>query len=241
MENIPEVVLPQYEIKIPSSGKELLVRPFTVKEEKILLMANESKSVTEVVRAVKDTIKRCIVSGTFDVDKAPYFDVDYILVFLRARSIGEQTKLTYRCRNRKEGQECGGTFQVKFDLGKYEIRNLPENLLYSLDSKTKVKLKFPSYSVIKAWTDSGTSLEKRTMVLSHCVDYIQVEHQKFTTKEFTPQQFMGWFDTLSLEKFQKLDGFLDSLPNVVFREPGVCSKCGGNHNIEVSDFLDFFL
>ena len=85
---LPKIDVPTYEIEIPSSKEKIKVRPFTVKEEKLLLMAMESKDVNEIVNTVKQIISNCIINGKVDVDKIPFFDIDFLFIFLRAKSIG---------------------------------------------------------------------------------------------------------------------------------------------------------
>ena len=102
---LPKIDLPTYTVNLPSDNRELKVRPFTVKEEKLLLMAAESGKSADVIDTVKQVINNCIVKGSFDVDKAPFFDVDFLFIFLRAKSIGEVVEVNLTCRSEEHTSE----------------------------------------------------------------------------------------------------------------------------------------
>mgnify|MGYP003346924933 CR=1 FL=1 len=109
---LPKIDVPTYEYKIPSSGKTIKVRPFSVKEEKLLLMAAESDKYDEVVATVKQVINNCIIDGEFNVDKAPFFDIDFMFIFLRGKSIGELIDIKMTCHNVVKKKTCGNIFQI---------------------------------------------------------------------------------------------------------------------------------
>ena len=110
---LPKIDVPTYDVTLPSSGKEIRIRPFLVKEEKLLLMAVESKDSENIIKTTKQVINNCIVSGDIDLDKIPFFDVDYLFIALRAKSIGEKIEVNYRCNNNVGGQPCNGVFNVE--------------------------------------------------------------------------------------------------------------------------------
>jgi hypothetical protein len=119
---LPELILPIYELTIPSSGKQIKVRPFVVKEEKILLMASESNDDLEIINTTIQTIKNCIVEGDVNVEKLPFFDIDYLFIALRAKSIGETVDMTFICNNQIEDESiCGNKFEAPIDIGKVTV------------------------------------------------------------------------------------------------------------------------
>ena len=92
--SIPKIDYPTYDIKMPSDNRIITVRPFSVKEEKLLLMAIEAKNMDDVIKTVKQVINNCVVKGDVNVDRLPFFDIDYLFIFLRAKSIGESVEVT---------------------------------------------------------------------------------------------------------------------------------------------------
>ena len=101
---LPTIETPTYELKVPSSGKKIKYRPFLVKEEKILIIALESKDQNEITNAVKDVLKKCILTRGVKVDDFPTFDIEYIFLNIRAKSIGEDIRLTVTCPDDGETQ-----------------------------------------------------------------------------------------------------------------------------------------
>ena len=107
---LPTLSLPVYELTIPSSGKTARFRPFIVKEEKILLMAAESSDDSEIVTATKEVLKNCCVDGDVDIDNLPFFDIDYLFIALRAKSLGESIEMKFVCNNTVEDKVCKNVF-----------------------------------------------------------------------------------------------------------------------------------
>ena len=103
---LPKITVPTYELTIPSSQQKIKVRPFSVKEEKMLLMALEAENMVDIANSVKQVINNCIISGEVDVDKLPFFDIDYMFIFLRAKSGGESVEVKMTCNNIVDGNKC---------------------------------------------------------------------------------------------------------------------------------------
>ena len=101
---LPTIETPTYELKLHSSNKKIKYRPFLVKEEKILILALESKDESEITNAVTDVLKKCILTKGVDVDKLPTFDIEYIFLNIRAKSIGEDIKMTVTCPDDRKTQ-----------------------------------------------------------------------------------------------------------------------------------------
>jgi hypothetical protein len=118
---LPKIELPAYEFTVPSTEKIIRVRPFTVREEKLLLLAIESKVAAEVIVTVKQVINNCILDGDIDVDKMPFFDIDYLFIFLRAKSVGDTVEVKLTCNNVVEDKVCGNQFMADMDIGKVEL------------------------------------------------------------------------------------------------------------------------
>ena len=107
---LPKISVPTYDLTIPSTKEKIKVRPFSVKEEKLLLIALESENMGEIASTVKQVINNCIIKGEVDVDKLPFFDIDYMFIFLRAKSIGESVEVKMTCNNVVDGEKCGEIF-----------------------------------------------------------------------------------------------------------------------------------
>ena len=139
---LPTIDVPIYDITLPSNGKTVKIRPFLVKEEKLLLMAIESKDNENIIKTTKQVISNCIISGDIDLEKMPFFDVDYLFIALRAKSIGEKIETSYVCNNEIEGQKCGGVFTADIDISKCVIeKNNDITMDIQLNGKLSIKMK----------------------------------------------------------------------------------------------------
>ena len=111
---LPTIETPTYELKLPSSNKKIKYRPFLVREEKILIIALESKNQNEITNAVTDVLKKCILTKGVDVDTLPTFDIEYLFLNIRSKSIGEDIKLTVTCPDDKETQVPVTVYAVSY-------------------------------------------------------------------------------------------------------------------------------
>jgi T4 bacteriophage base plate protein len=239
---LPTMTLPTYELAIPSTGEPITVRPFIVKEEKLLLIAMESKDPSEIIRTVKQVISNCILDdgGHFNVDTAPFFDVDYLFLALRAKSVGETVEMTYRCKTLVGDSECGNKFKVPMNVSEYDMVLPDIPLDIALSDKLRIKLKYPSYAVMKVFTNSGNAIEKKIGLLTHCIDYIVDGTKRLSAKDFSKDEIKDFLESLSQGAFSKLDSFVEQLPYFQIVGHGTCDKCGTQHEVKVVDFTDFF-
>ena len=146
---LPKIDVPIYELKIPSTGKIVKVRPFSVKEEKLLLIALEANKLDDVIATVKQVINNCILDDDVNIDKLPFFDIDFMFIYLRAKSIGEKIEVRLTCNNVVEGNVCNNVFEADMDINNCEIVTNEEiKNDIRLDSRRGVKMKYPNLSLI---------------------------------------------------------------------------------------------
>lgn len=238
---LPKIDVPVYTIKLPSSGKEIKVRPFNVKEEKLLLMAAESDSLEDIVTTVKQVINNCIVRGDFNIDKAPFFDVDFLFIFLRAKSIGESVEVNLTCNNTLEnGMRCGHTFPTQMDISKHEVMfNDRIKGDIKLDAINGVRMKYPTYSLVKQLDDTP-EIEKKTKVILNSIEHIYDKNGVYSAKDYSTKELQDFIEGLTEEKYKKLEEWVDNFPTFVVKLIADCPKCGFHHEVRYSDFADFF-
>lgn len=239
--SLPKIDVPVYDVVVPSTGKEIKIRPFLVKEEKILLMAVESKNNENIIKTTKQIINNCIVSGDIDLEKTPFFDVDYLFIALRAKSVGESIEVNYKCNNVTNNQVCNGTFSVTIDISKCKI-DKKEDIkdIIQLNNKLSVKMKYPSYSIMKMIMGNETVLEKKIRIIGSCIERIVNGDKIYTSKDFTKEELYGFIEELTNEQYKKLEEFIDNFPEFYVEANGVCTKCGHNHDVRYTDFTRFF-
>jgi len=238
---LPQLTTPIYTVNLPSSGKEIRVRPFLVKEEKLLLMAAQSKEISEVINVTKQIVNNCLVDGDANVDSMPFFDVDFLFLALRAKSISENIDVNFTCNNTKDGKKCGGIFPVQLDISNASITkddDLKDEIW--LSDKIGVKMRYPKYSTMKKVVADESSLNNRIRVIQACMDYVFDEQQTYPTKEMSKEELDNFTDGLTAAQLDKLGDWVEKLPELEIKVQKTCPSCGFNHNIKYKDFTSFF-
>jgi hypothetical protein len=233
----PTSVTPEYELTIPSSGRKIMVRPFLVKEEKLLLMALQSNDPRDTIETTKQIVRGCILADDVNVDKLPFFDIDYMFVFLRAKSIGENITLQYTCGI----NECGSQFPAVIDISNVKMVNLnaiPDEVL--MPGQIKVKLKYPTYTQVKSILDDENVLDKKIKLIAASIDVIQEKDKIYTLKDMSPQEVTTFVENLTQNDYRKFEPWVDTFPSFYIEAKSKCPKCGFEHVIEYTDLHKFF-
>jgi T4 bacteriophage base plate protein len=239
---LPKIELPAYDFVIPSSGKEIRVRPFTVKEEKLLLMAIESKIASDIITTVKQVINNCILDGEIDVDKLPFFDIDYLFIFLRAKSVGETVAVKLTCNNVLEnGNVCGADFMADMDISNVELirfDGVQDDI--KLGPAAGVRMRYPNYNIMRK-IEELPDIDKKTHIIVSSIDYIYDKSGMHSYKDYTTQELKDFVEGLTEENYKKLEAYVDRFPAVAAKIEAKCPKCGFDHKVRYTDFFDFFI
>jgi hypothetical protein len=239
--DIPKIDVPTYDITLPSNGKTIVIRPFLVKEEKLLLMAVESQDNENIIKTTKQVINNCIVAGDVDIDKLPFFDIDYIFIALRAKSIGEKIETSYVCNNLVDDQKCGGVFETEIDISNCVIdkkEDIETDIV--LSNKLSMKMKYPTYSIMKTIMSNENNFGKKIRIIASCIERITNSDKIYSSKDFSKEELIAFIDGLTREQFVKLEKFVDNLPTFHIESEATCPKCGYLHKINYTDFTRFF-
>lgn len=240
---LPSITLPTYELTIPSNGKKITIRPFLVKEEKLLLMALESQEDIDIINTTKQIIKNCIVDGDdVDIDKLPFFDVDYLFIALRAKSVGESIEVKFTCNNYHNGNVCGEVFPANIDIANCKIiKNEKLDPSIPVNAQFKVKMKYPNYTVMKSIMDNDNVLNKKIRIIAGSIDYIQDRDKVYTSKDVTKEELNAFVEGLTQEQYKRLEEWVDNFPYFVVTSQAKCPKCGYDHELEYREFTSFFV
>jgi len=238
---IPTIDVPTYDLKLPSNGKEVKVRPFLVKEEKLLLMAVSTDDAQEIIKTTKQVINNCLISKDVNIDTLPFFDVDYLFIALRAKSVGEKISVGYVCLTKTDGIECGGKFKVDLDISNIAVvKDDSIEMDIAFNDDLIFRMKYPSYSVIKSITEKDTSIEKTIKIVAACIERVFTKGQYYTSKDMTPDEMASLVESLTNEQFMKLEEFTKNFPYFEVIGSGNCTKCGKTHSVRYNDFVSFF-
>lgn len=234
--------VPEYYIKLPCSGKEIKVRPFLVKEEKLLLMAIESKDTQEIIRTTKQVVQQCILTEGVDVNQLPFFTVDYLYICLRAKSIGEAVDIEFQCNAEVgEGEMCNHHFPAKIDVANVVVNGLDNPKTIDITPQTKLLMKYPTYSVMKTIEDAPTKIDKKVSLIGSCIKSIHQGNKVHTPgKDMTPGEVRQFIENMTQQAFKRCEEFIDNLPTFYVAAEADCPKCGYHHRIQYTDFDTFF-
>tara|TARA_R100001163_G_C5014618_1_gene159399 strand:+ start:189 stop:923 length:735 start_codon:yes stop_codon:yes gene_type:complete len=234
---LPKIETPTYELTLPSQDIKVKYRPFLVKEEKILLMALESQKSDEIFQATKQIVSSC----TFDalkVEELPTFDLEYIFLQIRAKSVGETTKFKVLCPDDKKTYA-----DVEVDLTKVnvEVDDKHTNKLI-VDEKRNlgVVLKYPTMNVLKSGTMENPTTEQIFDVLTECVDHIYEGDKIYPAKDSTPQEIKEFFEGLSQDSFVKIKNFFDTMPRLRYEVEVTNPVTNVKSKVVLSGLNDFF-
>lgn len=238
---IPKLIVPTYDVTLPSNGKTITIRPFLVKEEKILLMAIQSNDNDEIIRTTIQTIQNCIVTKNIVVESLPFFDIDYLFIALRAKSIGENIDVKFHCNSVVSGELCGNEFKASIDIANCAIRkseDLGTDIV--LGQGVVVKMRYPSYEEMKKISNKDSPDDLTHSLISVCMDMIVQGETVHTRKDFETEipEFLGG---LTKQQYTKLAYWVDNLPTFYVKAEAKCNKCGFDHKIEYNEFESFFV
>lgn len=228
---------PKYTMTIPSTGKEVGFRPFLVKEEKILMMAMETGDQSGTLNAILETLKSCI-SGEVDEKKLAAYDVEYMFLQLRSKSVGETSTVALPCSNCKE------TTPVKIQLDTIEVKKDDTvDEVVKLTDNISVKMKYPSFhDLLGAGIDPEKMNEVDTIfkILTRCIDGVMTDDEFHPAQDETEEELQEFLESLNSEQFSNVRKFVEAIPQLKTNIEFKCEHCGTENNQEISGIANFF-
>jgi len=209
---LPSVEIPRYELTLPSQDIKVQFRPFLVKEEKLLLIAMESKDNKEIVSATKEILKACTFDK-LDIENLPMFDIEYILLQVRSKSVGEISKFRVLCPDDKETLT-----EVELDLTKVNVNVDDEHTnKIVVDEKRNLGLvlNYPTLNISQAGFDmEDTNIDAVFDVIISSIDHIYEGDKIYPAKDSTKEELKEFIETMSQEVFKKVKKFFDTMPQL---------------------------
>jgi hypothetical protein len=229
---------PTYTLTIPSTGKEVKYRPFLVREEKALMMAQQSEDPIVMVNTLKDVVKSCVV-GEFNAEDLATFDLEYIFTQLRAKSVGETVDLIFPCDVCEDEK---ARVKISFDITKLKVEKSPEheNKIY-LFGDVGVVMKYPTMQVLKKLQNLDTNnIDDLFKIVAECIDYIYQGNELFYGKEQTQEELLDFINNLTSEQFSKIQKFFETMPRLKQEVDYNCPVCGRVHHKVMEGLQSFF-
>lgn len=236
---LPKIEYPVYEIYVKSLDKNVKFRPFLVKEEKILLMAKESKDENAINLAINQIITNCAVEP-IDVPSLPMFDIEMIFLKLRAKSVGENVKLAFNCKNVVDGITCDTNTDYSLNLDKVGY-TIPEghNSKIMINDTVGVVMRYPSLKTMPLISDMD-EFEVMITNLVNCIDYVFNGESVYKIDDSTKEEQDAFIESFSADAMERIQTFFKTMPKVVLEDTVKCKKCGFEHKLHAEDLLSFF-
>ena len=238
---LPTIETPTYELKMPSSGKKIKYRPFLVKEEKILIIALESKNQNEITNAVKDVLKKCILTRGVKVDDLPTFDIEYIFLNIRAKSIGEDIRLTVTCPDDRETQVPVTIYVDEIKVTKPEGHTND----VVIDDKLTLRMKYPSLNQFvennfEVDDDPEVLVNKTFKVVADCMDTVFTEEDAWEAKDYTSSERVKFIEQLNSKQYKKVENFFATMPKLSHTIEVINPNTKEKSSVVLEGLADFF-
>lgn len=238
--SLPKLNVPVYETVLPSTEKVIKYRPFLVKEEKVLLTAMEDGKTETIMNAVKQVLKNCIQSK-IDLDKLPTFDLEFLFLRLRAKSVGEEVTIGLKpwgCPQ-NNGELCDKTTEVKVNLEEVKvIKDEKHTSKIMLDDNVGIKMRYPDISKINI--DTGNDMETGMKMIHQSIDMIFTSEETHERDTISEKELEDFIDSLNTEQFAKIRTFFDTMPQLKHTAKYTCSTCGEEKETTITGLNSFF-
>lgn len=227
---LPVVKTPKYELTLPGSGKKITYRPFLVKEEKILMMASESEDPKAMEMAIGQIVDAC-VDGGLNIKDLPTFDVEYLFVNLRGKSIGETVDLKVSC------EECKHEVVKRIDVTDVKVvEDKKADLKIPISDGIGIMMKYPSFGEVSQTGGADDPLS----VINACIDYIYDDNQVYKADECSKAELDEFIGSLNHAQLMKLQDFFVTMPRLEKDVSWKCEKCEHKNKHTVSGMASFF-
>ena len=231
---LPKIDLPLYTIEIPSTGKKVKIRPFTVKEEKILLTAQESDDADQILLSIKQIVNNCL--DNYDIDSLALFDMEYLMIMLRAKSVDNKVEFEIKDPDTKEN------IKLKMDLGDVKVDRDPSHTnQIKISDEYTLFLKYPNIdNFSKLITKEKQSADDSYDVMVSCFDKLVSETEMYKFSDFTKKEVDEFVESLQGHTMKNVKNFFDTMPKIRHEIPYVNSK-GDKKNFVIQGTESFFI
>ena len=210
---LPKIATPTYELELPSTGKTVQYRPFLVKEEKLLVIALESEDTKQITTAIKAVIKACIKTRGVKVEALPTFDIEYLFLNIRGKSVGEDLEVNIICPDDKVTE-----VKVNINLDDIKCHKNPDHTnKIQLDSNLIMEMKYPSLDeFIKSNFDmqEQNQMEQSFDLIAQCIDKIYNEEEVWATEDCSKKEMSDFLESMNSSQFKEIEKFFESMPKL---------------------------
>lgn len=229
--------MPKYSVIIPSTQQEVRIRPFVVKEEKILLIAMESQDPKQIANAIIDTIESC-VEDKIETGKLTSYDVEYMFMQIRGKSVGETSTVNLKC------QDCNQDTEVSINISDIKVEgNIPTNRI-SITPQVTLEMKPPTYLQVadneKIVGENATTMDRIFGLISASIDSVLTDDSRVSFRDVTQEEANEFLESMTSDQFAKIRDYMESQPSLKHDVEYECSSCGKHNKLTLEGMQDFF-
>jgi len=210
---LPKIATPTYELELPSSEETIQYRPFLVKEEKLLVIALESEDTKQITTAIKTVIKNCILTKNIKVETLPTFDIEFLFLNIRGKSVGEEIEVNIICPDDNETQ-----VPVKINLDDIKVqKNEEHSNKIKIDNSIMMEMRYPSLDqFIKSNFDFSekNAMDQSFELIGSCIDKIYTEDEVWATGDVTKKEISDFLESMNSSQFKGIEKFFETMPKL---------------------------
>ena len=210
---LPKIATPTYELELPSTGQSIQYRPFLVKEEKVLVIALESEDTKQITNAIKAVLKNCVLTKGIKVETLPTFDIEFLFLNIRGKSVGEEIEVNIVCPDDEETN-----VPVFIDLDSIQVERSDDHTnQIKLDDDLMMEMKYPSLEqFIKNNFDfqEGNQMDQSFELIGTCIDKIYTEEEVWSASDCTKKELTEFLESMNSSQFKLIEKFFETMPKL---------------------------
>ena len=236
---LPKIATPSYELELPSSGKTIKYRPFLVKEEKVLVIAMESEDTKQITNAIKAVLKSCVQTKGIKIEALPTFDIEYLFLNIRGKSVGEELEVNIICPD--DGET---SVPVMIALEDIQVEKMDDHSpQIKLDSKLMMEMKYPSLDeFIKNNFDfkEENQMDQSFQLIASCIDKIYSDEEVWATADCTKKEVNEFLESMNSSQFKLIEKFFETMPKLTHTLEVVNPNTKKKNTVVLEGLSDFF-
>ena len=237
---LPKISTPSYHLTLPSTGKEIKYRPFLVREEKLLVLALESEDPKQITEAIKTVIKNCIETKGIKVETLPTFDIEYLFLNIRGKSVGEEIEVNIICPD--DGET---TVPVKINIDEINVQKFDgHDKNIKVDDSVTIEMKYPSLDqFIKNNFDFNATndMDQAFDLIGSCIDKICTEEEVWTSADITKKELQDFLEQMNSSQFKLIEKFFETMPKLSYKVKVVNPKTQVENEVVLEGLTSFFV
>jgi hypothetical protein len=236
---LPKISTPSYFLTLPSTGKEIKYRPFLVREEKLLVLALETEDIKNITEAIKTVIKNCIETKGIKIEVLPTFDIEYLFLNIRGKSVGEELDVNIICPDDEET-----TVSVKINIDDIQVQKFDNHeKTIKIDDKVTIEMRYPSLDqFIKNSFDfnSANNMDQSFDLISSCIEKIYTEDEVWSSADVTKKELNEFLDQMNSSQFKKIEQFFETMPKLSHKLKVINPKTKVESEVTLEGLTSFF-